>query len=145
MRQLLILGLFLLITPVLFALANSPQFQLAISPELIDLGNVQSSQVLERNFVLQNTGEEGLVIKSITVDCPCTSFQVKDGDKYEAFSSNISITIPPGSSIVFKLVFDSSKTKYIGKFTKYIVISSTDPKWPVKRLKMVGEIFPDKR
>lgn len=140
LKRMLILFALLIITPSILILADTPNPKLVISPELIDLGKVQPAQVLERKFTLQNTGGTELVVNSITVDCPCSSFQMKNVDQYEEFLSGTHLPILPGTSVEFILVFDSSKTKFVGKFTKYIVIDSTDPVWPVKRIKMVGEI-----
>jgi hypothetical protein len=120
--------------------ADTPKQKLIVSPELIELGKIQSPQVLERYFFLKNSGDAELIVNSITVDCPCSSFQMKNGDHYEEFLTGTHLPILPGSSVECKLVFDSSKTRFVGKFTKYIVINSTDPEWPVKRNKLVGEL-----
>lgn len=90
-------------------------------------------------MTVQNTGNADLIINSITVDCPCSSFQflAKDGKPL----AGLKVTVPPGDKIDLKLTFDTSKTKHVGAFTKMILIENNDPEQPVKRIKMVGEIL----
>ena len=132
---------FLLLLPISFVQAVTPAPKLIISTILIELGKIKQSQVLERVLAIQNIGNMDLVISSISIDCPCTSFQALDKDgKYQPLQQDSKITIAPGEKIDLKLIFDSNKTKYQGEFKKLIVISSNDPEAPMKRLEMLGEI-----
>ena len=113
-----------------------PKPQITISTD-ISTGKVKPTDIREIPLTVQNNGQADLIINSITVDCPCTTFQffTQDGTQ-----TNLPLTIHPGNTIAVNVIFDANKTKYRGQFTKLILIGSNDPAEPIKRVKMVGEI-----
>lgn len=141
-RLLFLISLLLILTifSINVSLANTPKPKIIISNEVIDLGKIKTSQVVEFTFTIQNSGYSDLIIKSITTDCPCTSFQFSN--KIGTFQADIETIIPPGDKIELKLIFDSNKINYIGAFKKLVIISSNDPGEPLKRVRMAGEIVP---
>lgn len=87
---------------------------------------------------IYNRGTADLIINSLSSDCPCTSFlfltQVGEED------ARTVITIPAGEKRELRVKFDASRTKYIGSFSKMILIGSNDPTQPLKRIKMEGTL-----
>ena len=114
-----------------------PKPKITISTDLINIGKVKPTDIKEFLLTIQNSSQIDLIINSITVDCPCTTFQVLTQDGTQ---TNLPLTIQPGNKVVVNVIFDAGKTKYRGQFTKVILIGSNDPAEPIKRVKMVGEI-----
>lgn len=132
--------LLLIICLPLFVTAaeNECQKKFAVAPEIVRIGKIGPAQIKEAQLTLQNNGKVELTIKSMTSDCPCTNFRFFDLDEKTPIA--LPLTIPAGENLEVKLIFDSSKTKYRGTFTKVILINTDDLEEPLRRVKLVGEI-----
>lgn len=116
--SLLALAAFLPADPVLFV----------AEPE-IDFGQARTGEVLEKEFVLENRGNETLKIRDIKTSCGCTA------------PDNASMTIPAGERKTLKIVLDlKDKT---GPQNQYVTLSTNDPERRSFSLKLSGEAVPD--
>ncbi len=103
------------------AAAAAPRLE--ISQPVFDLGEVFEDQKLEHTFVLQNLGDQPLVIDKIELDCACSLVE---------FDSQI----PPGGS--GKVTFLIKPYSVIHKFCKKGEIFTNDPRQQVAEIKLCG-------
>ncbi len=140
MKRIFLIIVILLLTisiPFIVTATDVPKPKITVSLDLINIGKVKPPDIKEQTLTIQNAGQSDLHLTSITVDCPCTSFQFFTQDEIQ---TNLPLTMQPGNKIVVKVAFDAGKTKYRGRFTKLILIGSNDPEEPMKRIKLIGEI-----
>lgn len=97
----------------LFAFSASAAPSIQLDPTVLDLGKMQQNQVLERDVVVHNTGDEALEIYELSTSCPCT------------FPEIIDEVIEPGEMGLIHVTFQS-KT-YQGDVHKVIEVYSNVP------------------
>lgn len=97
--------------------------RLEISQPVFDLGEVFEDQKLEHTFILQNLGDQPLVINKIELDCACSLVE---------FDS----PIPPGGR--GKVTFLIKPYSVIHKFCKKGEIFTNDPQQRVVEIKLCG-------
>lgn len=79
-----------------------------------DFGNIQSGQVVEHAFILNNTGKSNLYIRKVSASCGCTAVQPSK------------TTIGPGESTEIKAVFNAGGRE--GNQKKAITVITNDPR-----------------
>ncbi len=104
--------------------ANSNSYpEIVISEHYYDFGEIDSSQVLTRTFVIANHGQSTLVIANAYTTCGCT---VADFTTTE---------IPPGKVALMTIRFDPAFHDLRGTTVRRGVIFSTnDPNYPVQEV-----------
>jgi hypothetical protein len=126
MKRFPLFAFFPLIFVSTFAPANPRLF--VAEPE-INFGEARSGEVLEKEFILENRGNETLKIRDIKTSCGCTT------------PENKSMIIQAGEKKALKVVLDlKDKT---GPQNQYITLSSNDPDNKSFSLKISGEAVPD--
>lgn len=91
-----------------------------------DFGEIISGEKVTHYFVLSNTGDDNLVIKSVHASCGCTAAK-PEKDK-----------LSPGEATKLKVVFNSAGRK--GRQHKTITVVTNDPQNPELKLKINGEV-----
>jgi hypothetical protein len=99
--------------------------EITFETQKIDYGTIQQGANGERHFSFTNTGNVPLVISNAQKSCGCT---IPTWPKEP---------ILPGEKAQIKVKYD---TKRLGNFTKYVTITSNDPKNPTIRLNITGII-----
>lgn len=106
-------GIWLTLAISLLALSASAAPQIQLEPRILELGKMQQNQVLERDIMVRNTGDEALEIYELSTSCPCT------------FPEIIDEVIEPGETGLIHVTFQS-KT-YQGDVHKVIEVYSNVP------------------
>jgi Protein of unknown function (DUF1573) len=100
--------------------------KMVLSKDSWDFGTISEGQVVTHVFRISNIGEAELLIDSVTPVCDCTVANI---------SANI---IPSGGKAELKVIFNSKGNT--GSYKSFVMISSNDPEWPVKRITISGKI-----
>ena len=110
--------------------APEPAPKIVLNPRALNLGTVL--QQTQRTFELEvaNEGTRNLVIKDVTVSCGCTAAVVSQK------------TIKPGNSGKIRVTFKS--LTFRGTVEKSVLISSNDPRTPVKEFTFTAFVTPGK-
>ena len=120
----LVLLLFLL--PAYVYGENAPQIEAIDSPW--DFGQVKRGQIIEKDFLIANRGEEPLVIESVS---SCCGYRIV----------NLSLwTIAPGGKSKIT-IYCNSKLKSPGEDKKYFTIKSNDPANPEFKVPVISFII----
>lgn len=115
---------------------GSTSGEIVVRPEEYDLGNVPyGGGIVQREFTLENRGEEGLKINSIETSCGCTEAQlIYDGNTSKKFGMNTntltwSETVPPEEKASLRIFYDPTThgPDGVGPFLRKIWIKSSDP------------------
>lgn len=84
-----------------------------VSPAVIDMGTMYSGEKSEQVFVIENRGDEPLIINKVRTSCGCTTAFMRDK------------MIAPGQSTELAVRFNSAKFR--GQVVKRIMLFSNDP------------------
>lgn len=108
-----------------FTTSNLSAQEITFETQKIDYGTLTQGANGERYFSFTNTGDAPLVIHNAQKSCGCT---VPTWPKEP---------ILPGEKAKIKVKYDTNR---LGNFTKYVTITSNDPKSPTIRLNITGTI-----
>jgi hypothetical protein len=105
--------------PIPFLPKEQPQPAIAVSEKSYDFGSIGPTDVVERTFVIFNTGEAPLTISRAYTTCGCTT-------------ANITArTIPPGKVAVVTITFDAGFHDTAGQTVRRgLIIENNDPRGP---------------
>jgi hypothetical protein len=101
--------------PTDFAVGRPKAF---VDERVISKGRVREGDVVEATFVVQNRGDQNLLIGQVQSTCACTVAELGPEQK----------TVKPGESVPIKVTFSSKG--YPGAQTKTIHVLSNDPDEP---------------
>jgi len=116
----------LIVALMAWSISLVAQPKLKVSSEKIDLGTIYSGKIQPAEIKLTNTGTDTLMITAVQPSCGCTT--VKQPKP----------ALAPGESDVVKVEFNS--TGYRGQATKYVYITSNDPKNPTANVMLVADV-----
>jgi len=119
-------GLIVLFIVLGIGMAAAASPQISVDEPVYDFGEILEGLAVVHTFVLQNIGEEPLVIEDVHVSCGCTT------------TSLAKSTLDPGESVELGVTFDSAG--FSGKIVKNITIESNDPATPKLVLKLTGTV-----
>lgn len=119
------LMIFFILTASLFAQEKNPQ--ISVDKEKHDFGKAIEGETLICDFIISNTGQGDLIIKSVRASCGCTAAQP---DKTE---------LKPGESTKLHVEFNTSERD--GEQQKYIFVYSNDPQKKEMRLTISANIL----
>ena len=109
---------------------KEPAPRLSPEPASYDVGKVREGEKVRRTFELHSVGASLLTIEDVKPRCgSCIEITLKRQ------------RIPPGDSE--DLVVEYELTDRVGKFVRYIVVESNDPKNSSVSLRLEGEIMPE--
>lgn len=91
-----------------------------------DFGEITSGEKVTHYFVLSNTGDDNLVIKSVHASCGCTAAK-PEKDR-----------LSPGETTKLKVEFNSTGRK--GHQVKTITVETNDTQKPQLTLKITGDV-----
>jgi hypothetical protein len=122
-------------------LAHAPaeRPQIVIEPQGVDLGDVSTKEgKVETSITLKNTGQEDLIVDSLSTSCGCTTVSVvNNGQEGPVFGTGTppegwSTTIQPGETAELRIYYDPSFHQDArGPMMREIYVSSNDPVDPV--------------
>lgn len=124
-----ILTLFMLF----FSAVSYPQFgdpQASIQPAEHDFGNIKQGDEVSYEFNVMNSGGDVLKILNVRGSCGCTAAQPEKNE------------LQPGESTKIKVTFNSDG-RY-GSQTKYVYVSTNDPKNSRLNFKFTGNVIVEK-
>lgn len=129
MKKVMIVTLFVLSIGLLTA-CNASQPQLVLAATQLELGDVANGIVVERDVVVQNTGDEALVVEGVATSCGCTQATVEP------------MSIPPGGQGVLHITFDSGAhgPELRGELVRQVFITTNDPKQPNSVVELLANI-----
>lgn len=111
------------------AYADSPRALLSgLSNGVIDLGKVSEGQVKKGTFLISNTGDAPLIIKSLQPSCSCVDILEPQGK----------LTILPQKEAV--VVFSFNSTGYSGPTKEYIHLETNDPSLKTLQVEIRSEV-----
>lgn len=98
---------------------NEPQPNIEVPDNSYDFGRVGASAILERRFVIRNTGDAPLTISRAYTTCGCTTAHLT------------AKVIPPGKAAEVTLTFDAGFHDTRGKrVQRGLIIENNDPRHP---------------
>ncbi len=109
---------------------NSGKPDIALSQTEVDLGHVANGEVRTFEVVVENLGNEDLLIEGVTTSCGCTTAEVQP------------VTIPPGGDGVLIVSYDSGAhgPEFNGSVTRQVFIASNDPDEAEFELRFTAEV-----
>ena len=103
--------------PIPFLPGDQAQPAIAVSEKSYDFGSIGLKEVVERNFVIFNTGDGPLTISRAYTTCGCTTAEIT------AWS------IPPGKVAAITLTFDAGFHDAAGQTVRRgLIIENNDPR-----------------
>jgi hypothetical protein len=103
--------------PIPFLPRGGPQPAIAVSEKSYDFGSIGPSDIVERNFVIFNTGDAPLTISRAYTTCGCTTAEITAG------------MIPPGMVASVTLTFDAGYHDTAGQTVRRgLIIENNDPR-----------------
>lgn len=98
---------------------NRPQPNIEVPGNVYDFGRVGARTILERRFVIRNTGDAPLTISRAYTTCGCTTAHLT------------AKVIPPGKAAEVTLTFDAGFHDTRGKLVQRgLIIENNDPRHP---------------
>lgn len=95
---------------------NEPQPKIQVPEKSYDFGTVGPKEVVERDFIIRNTGEAPLTISRAYTTCGCTTAEI---------SARV---IQPGQIATVKLIFDAGFHDAAGQTVRRgLIIENNDP------------------
>ena len=107
------------------------QPQINLETTNFDFGNVVNGEVLSREIVVSNEGNEPVIAQSVSTTCGCTTATLEP------------MTIPAGGSANLLITFDSGAhgPELTGQVTRQIFITSNDPDQPEAMVEFTANII----
>ena len=107
------------------------QPQINLETTNFDFGNVVNGEVLSREIVVSNEGNEPVIAQSVSTTCGCTTATLEP------------MTIPAGGSANLLITFDSGAhgPELTGQVTRQIFITSNDPVQPEAMVEFTANII----
>ena len=107
------------------------QPQINLETTNFDFGNVVNGEVLSREIVVSNEGNEPIIAQSVSTTCGCTTATLEP------------MTIPAGGSANLLITFDSGAhgPELTGQVTRQIFITSNDPDQPEAMVEFTANII----
>ncbi len=129
-KWILLIAAGLLIGVLLSACSGQPN--IAVSETEVHLGDVVNGEIIERDLLVENTGEAALTIDAVTTSCGCTQASVEP------------TTIPPGGSGTLHIAFDSGAhgPALTGELIRQVFVASNDPQQPELVVELAATILP---
>lgn len=112
------------------AAAGAPQ--LVAEATLLDLGAVVNGVVVERDVIVQNTGDAPLIVDEVVTTCGCTTAALTP------------MTLAPGESGNLHIAFDSGAhgPDLTGPIMRRVILVSNDPAQPEANVDLQANILP---
>ena len=102
--------------PIPFLPENQPQPNIQTPEKSYDFGVIGPQDVVEREFIIRNTGEAPLTISRAYTTCGCTRAEI---------SASV---IPPGKVATVKVIFDAGFHDTAGQTVRRgLIIENNDP------------------
>lgn len=126
-----IIFMFLLGGLLLVACDNSRP-QISVETTTVLLGDVANGEIVTRDLLVRNEGQELLIVDTISTSCGCTEATLD------------AMTIPPGDSTTLHITFDSGAhgPELTGSLIRQVFIDSNDPEQPELILELAANILP---
>lgn len=103
--------------PIPFLPSDQPQPAIAVSEKSYDFGNIGPMDVVERTFIVFNTGDAPLTISRAYTTCGCTTAEIS------------AKSIPPGKVAEVKIIFDAGFHDTAGQTVRRgLMIENNDPR-----------------
>lgn len=104
--------------------------QINLETTNFDFGDVVNGDVLERDLVVNNEGNQPIIAQSVSTTCGCTTATLEP------------MTIPAGGSANLHITFDSGAhgPELTGQITRQIFITSNDPDQPEAMVEFTANI-----
>jgi len=121
------LGLVVMLTA---CAGNQPRINL--DTREFDFGNVTNGETVSREVAVRNTGQDDLVVETVTTTCSCTSATLER------------MTIPPGGKAILRIDFDSGThgPELKGQVMRQVIIISNDPENPEVTVQFIANVLP---
>ena len=115
---------------ILLTACAGGQPQINLETTNFDFGDVVNGDVLERDLVVNNEGNEPIITQSVSTTCGCTTATLEP------------MTIPAGGSANLHITFDSGAhgPELTGQITRQIFITSNDPNQPEAMIEFTANI-----
>jgi len=104
--------------------------QISTENKVFDLGQMAEGMVYNYSFLVENTGDEDLLVDLLKVSCGCIKI----------IEPRKSVKLAAGEKLDIK--FDFNTTGFTSKTVKYIYIHTNDPKQPIFSVKLLADIHP---
>jgi hypothetical protein len=102
--------------PIPFLAKNQPQPNIEVPEKSYSFGTIGPKEVVEREFIIRNTGEGPLTISRAYTTCGCTTAEI---------SASV---IPPGKVATIRLIFDAGFHDTAGQTVRRgLIIENNDP------------------
>ena len=118
-------GIFCLCLILLATAISRAQPMLKIEEPKKSFGHVKKGEVVNLNYIVNNAGDQPLVLETAVVSCDCTSAEFSDAP------------ILPGATSTIVVRFDT-KSAY-GRQDRLVEVHSNDPKGP-QRVRFKGVV-----
>ncbi|MEX2143738.1 MAG: DUF1573 domain-containing protein [Anaerolineales bacterium] len=123
----------LLVAALFLAGCGAGDARIALEVTEFDFGDVPLGDVVTRELSVRNTGTSKLVIESISTSCGCTTAAIDQTQ------------IPPGSSTVLRVTFDSAAHGDVaGFYTRQVFLSTNDTEQEEITIEFTANVVFDK-
>lgn len=103
-------------SPIPFLPRNQAQPRIQVPEKYYNFGVVGAQDVVEREFIIRNTGEAPLTISRAYTTCGCTTAEIS------------ATVIPPGQVATVKLIFDAGYHDAAGQTVRRgLILENNDP------------------
>ena len=121
----------LVLAGLLLAACANGQPEINLETTHFDFGDVVNGEIISRDIVVSNDGNEPIIAQSVSTTCGCTTATLEP------------MTIPAGSSANLHITFDSGAhgPELMGQITRQIFIISNDPNQPEAMVEFTANII----
>ena len=120
----LVIFIIAFVTTVAFGLTGP---KIKIENQHWNFGEVKVGTVKEKLFMVENIGDENLIIEKVYTDCGCTKAEIS------------SKQIAPHESAELKVTYDTTGKAY-GEDRKNVYIVSNDPSMPIANISLFAKV-----
>ena len=116
---------------LLLAACAQDQPEINLETTHFDFGDVVNGEIISRDIVVSNDGNEPIIAQSVSTTCGCTTATLEP------------MTIPAGEFANLHITFDSGAhgPELVGQITRQIFIISNDPNQPEAMVEFTANII----
>lgn len=95
-------------------------------PEFVEIGEIESGQLIDARFQLKNRGNKDLILKDFRSGCACDGLEYESDSGFVRFAS---LTVEPGKAVKVRLV--QRARGLVGRTSKsFVAFLTNDPEKP---------------
>lgn len=120
--------------------------KIEIPENIFNFGKIKVTDVAKHDFKIKNTGQNPLVVTSLTTSCHCTTAVLKVAGQPDTVPAGMhgveawTREIAPGGEAVVEVIYEPSKMPVKGAVNRVIYLETNDPANPNPKLEVNAEV-----